>query len=113
MVADPRSISLSFRVTPSELAQLVDLAGGRRNLSEYLRARIFGRPYQRPVSIPQLNGEAWIALAPVLSNLNQLTRHANQTGELDRGLVDLLSRIEADVSGLRADLITGRDDDDR
>lgn len=74
-----------------------------------LSSRIIAAP-------PVANTKAWRDLAPVAANLNQLTRHANTTGELAADLPQVLEHLARQVDELRAVLIgirPGDEDDDR
>ncbi|MHB9118436.1 MAG: plasmid mobilization protein [Burkholderiales bacterium] len=62
-----------------------------------------------PAKIPELNRDAWVKLAPVLSNLNQITRQLNLYQDFVafdlRVIVDCLTKVRAEVGALRSALI--------
>lgn len=107
---DPRSDQVMVRLTASERARLDELAGVG-GVAEYLRATALRRQPRIPRVVPEVNAEAWRSLAPVLSNLNQLTRRANvEGGSLADDLLPILTDVQAQVVALRAALI-GRVED--
>lgn len=74
--ADRRLHTVSVRLTAAELACL----DARRDAvqmqrGEYLRAAALHR---LPPTIPEVNREAWAALARTAANLNQIARHLNE-----------------------------------
>lgn len=107
---DPRSGQVMVRLTASERARLDDLAGAG-GIAEYLRATALGWKPRLARVVPTLNADAWRDLAPVMANLNQLTRHANE-GRLGvlGDLTPVLDDIRQRVMSLRAALV-GRDED--
>ena len=106
---DPRTGQVMVRLTPGERARLDDLAGAG-GVAEYLRATGLGKQPRIPRAVPEINREAWVALAPVLSNFNQLARHANEGGPVGRDLLPVLEAVRAQVVALRAALL-GRDEE--
>ena len=73
-----RDHRFSVYVTESERAEVERRAAlvGMRPPA-YLREAGLSR---LPHSVPQLNREAWVALARTAANLNQLAKHLNQSG---------------------------------
>lgn len=68
---------------------------------------------QLPARIPELNHEAWVRLAPVLSNLNQLVRHINLGSLPDpRDLLNVAIGCRAEVGALRLELLGAKEEDE-
>lgn len=109
-VADPKSSPITVRLTAAERA-LLDERAGPRGVGEYLRALVFNRRARLPRQVPAVNAAAWTALAPVVANLNQLARHANEGRVVDGDLLPVLDEMRSRVVALRAALL-GRDDGD-
>ena len=97
------------RLTPGERATL-DERAGPRGVAEYLRSLGLGRRPRIPRVVPEANAQAWAKLAPVVANLNQLTRHANEGGRVPTDLLPVLEDVRAQVVALRSALL-GRDDE--
>lgn len=95
--AKKRNHTVSVRVNPAELAQLDAL---REKVSmqrgEYLRAAAL---HKLPPTIPEINREAWAALARSAANLNQIA-HKMNAGELPQ-----VEQIREVLDALRRDLI--------
>lgn len=97
------------RLTPGERATL-DERAGPGGVAEYLRSLGLSHRPRTPRVVPAVNAEAWRSLAPVVSNLNQLARHANEGGRVTADLLPVLEGVRAQVMALRAALL-GRDDE--
>ena len=73
---EKRTHTVSVRLNKAELELLDSSRSGLQMLrGEYLRAASF---YKLPPSIPEINREAWIALARSSANLNQITQRINK-----------------------------------
>jgi hypothetical protein len=55
--------------------------------------------------VPELNREAWRALARAVGNLNQLAHHANAGERVGSELADELAEVRAQVAQLRKELV--------
>lgn len=101
----PRTAQVSVRISRDERARLEE-AAGPRGLAEYLRAAGLRRSPRITRNVPALNAEAWRQLAPVLANLNQLARAANE-GRLVPAAeaLPVLTDLAAEVRALRAALL--------
>jgi hypothetical protein len=107
---------LSCALTRAERARVVAAAETRGlRPSQLLRARVLGERVPDPVA-PRAAREAWTRLAPLQSNLNQLSAHLNrlrQAGVMPSAdeLVELpraVSALHDAVSELRQELFARR-----
>lgn len=106
---EPRESRVTVRFTAVEREQLAR-AAGEREVSEYVRAAALKRAPKLARQVPAVNGTAWAALAPVVANLNQLARHANEGRGVGHDLMPVLEDVRRQVIALRAALL-GRDDE--
>ncbi len=104
----PREARVTIRFTAAERAQLAQ-AAGEREVAEFIRAAALKRVPKLARQVPAVNGAAWAALAPVVANLNQLARHANEGRGIGRELAPALEDVRRHVMALRAALL-GRDE---
>ena len=74
-----RKPPIGCRLTDDELVRLISSAGGMPH-GEWMRLAAFGRGLPR--QIPEFNKQVWVEMARVGANLNQLTRHLNEGGDL-------------------------------
>lgn len=97
---------VTCRLTDAELVR-VDAARGAVTRGAFLRRAALAAP---PRVVPEVNRAAWVELARLSANLNQLARHLNEgrLGALPEWQPD---ELRAAVDRLRADLI-GLDLDD-
>ena len=93
---EKRGASVTGRLTPAELAQL-DAGRGALPRGEWLRTLALAR--RLPRGIPEINLEAYGALARAASNLNQLSRRANATDRLE------IAELAATLAAFRAALL--------
>ncbi len=113
---DPRRHCVSVRVNEAELARL-DRERGHYRRGEWLR-RSWLKTTPRQ-AVPEVNRDAWAALARVSGNLNQLAYHANSSCSLSEKdkekLFPLLDEVKIRVEQLRNDLlgIVPEGDDER
>lgn len=85
---------IQLRVSAAEHEQFLELARRRRmRLADLVRITVL---HEHPPVIPSINRDALAELHRIGSNLNQLARHANTTGEAP----DLLE-LRQQVSALR------------
>ena len=84
---------MTCRLTDAELAG-VDAARGKVSRGEYLRLAALKAP---PRVVPEINREAWAALARSSGNLNQLTRIAHEQGKVSGrdALIEMRDNVEA------------------
>lgn len=88
---------VSARLSAVELGQL-DAERGAYARGEYLRMAALG---SLPPSVPAINERAWLDLAKVAGNLNQLAWYANETGGVVIvELTDMLRDLRARLLGL-------------
>jgi hypothetical protein len=95
-----RTICKRFYVTEEEDRQLEELRQGV-SLSAFVRAKVFGSgiPRPRPI-VPQINREAYIHLASLRNNCNQIAKAMNTAAKHDQALpltqvyLDQLERLE-------------------
>ena len=100
---EKRNVRVSVYMAPAELAALDAKRGGMER-SEWLRRAGLGK--RLAPAIPAVNREAWVELARVAGNLNQLVRSMNAAGQIrDADLVGVLAELNAQVSRLRGDLV--------
>lgn len=94
---DLRKNRVGCRLTDAEAAH-VDRLRGRVSRGEWVRRAALGRP---PRIVPELNREAWLALARAAANLNQISHHliVNNSEELP------LDEIRAMLDAFRLGLI--------
>ena len=99
---EKRGASVTGRLTPAELAQL-DAGRGALPRGEWLRTLALAR--RLPRGIPEINLEAYGALARAASNLNQLARRANAVDRLEiAGLAATLATFRAALLGVSSEL---------
>lgn len=106
--AEPRESRVTVRFTSAEREQLARVAA-EGEVGEFIRAAALRRAPKLARQVPALNAEAWRDLAPVVANLNQLARHANEGRAVGRDLVPVLDEVRRHVVALRAALL-GRDE---
>ena len=95
--ADKRGHTVSVRLNDAELAQLDSQRGTvQMQRGEYLRAAALHR---LPPTLPELNREAWAALARTAANLNQIAHRLNAGDALP------LTEVREALDALRSDLI--------
>lgn len=96
-----RTHCVSVRLNAEELAWL-DGARGAHQRGEWMRVAAMGR--RLPVGIPEVNREAWAALARTVGNINQLAHAANAGQPV---VVDshLLAEVRDQVQALRRQLL--------
>jgi len=105
-----RTERVALYLTPAERAELERRTAmtGWRDVGAYVRRAIIA---QRPprATVPQLNIQAYGELARTTANLNQVTRHLNEGGQLDAptaaGLAVVLERLDGEVRALRLGLL--------
>ena len=100
---------VTIRLTATERETLDELAGPG-GVAEYLRSLGLGRRPRIPRVVPEVNRQAWAALAPVVANLNHLAAHANRGHFVSADLAPVLEDVRRHVIALRAALL-GREDD--
>jgi len=99
---EKRGASVTGRLTPAELAQL-DAGRGALPRGEWLRTLALAR--RLPRGIPEINLEAYGALARAASNLNQLSRRANAANRLEiAALAATLATFRAALLGVGSEL---------
>lgn len=90
--ADLRSHCVSVRLNKSELADLDERREGTgMQRGEWLRAAALSAV---PTPIPPLNRQAWAELARSSANLNQLTRHLNESAGADSQTVLAMAELK-------------------
>lgn len=95
-----RTIGKRFYVSEEEDLRLEELHQGV-SLSAFVRAKVFGSgiPRPRPI-VPQINREAYIHLASLRNNCNQIAKAMNTAAKHDQALpltqayLDQLERLE-------------------
>lgn len=98
--ADQRRHAVTCRLTDAERDH-VDASRGSVTRGEYIRRAAL---IAAPRVVPAVNREAWVELARLSGNLNQLVRHINEGRSYPQPSVDLADLQDA-VVRLRADLI--------
>ena len=93
---DKRQHLVACRLTDAEQAQL-ERGRGALSAGEWLRTLALAR--RLPRAIPEINLEAYGALARSAANLNQLTRRANAADRLE------ISELAATLATFRAALL--------
>lgn len=108
-----RGHRISIYLCPSEYQELAKRLGlgeilGQpvlsRRLSRYIRDLAFDR---HPPVVPEINRQAWVSLAKLAGNLNQIS-HAINAGNIIQtttGIIELLVQIRGEITTLRGDLI--------
>lgn len=99
---EKRKHAVTCRLTDDEKTK-VDQLRGAITRGEWLRRAALGKP---PRMIPELNRQAWVELARLTANLNQLARAVNE-GKRDLPQVDFESLREL-TQQLRLELIGGK-----
>lgn len=95
--SERRVHTVSVRLNDAELARLdAQRSEVQMQRGEYLRAAALHR---LPPTIPELNREAWAALARSAANLNQIAHRLNAGDALP------LAEVRATVDAFRRDLI--------
>lgn len=101
-----RDIHFTVRLTRAERDALTEAAGGAGGLGELMRAAAFRRAARLPVRVPEINREAWTALARSLANLHQIAAALNRgDAGAGRALAPVLAGLRDQVAALRAALI--------
>ncbi|EBY5440606.1 MULTISPECIES: plasmid mobilization protein [Enterobacteriaceae] len=94
---DKRGHTVSVRLNDAELARLDSQRDAvQMQRGEYLRAAALHR---LPPTIPEVNREAWAALARTAANLNQIAHRLNAGDALP------LAEVRATLDAFRRDLI--------
>lgn len=88
---EKRKHPITCRLTDAELS-LANQRRGALTCGEWMRR---GALASIPPTIPALNREAWIELARLSSNLNQIAKRLNQTGKME------VSKVKEEVEALR------------
>lgn len=78
--ADKRTCRKTVFFTEAELETVVERAGGK-NVPAFLRATALGKKHPRRLQIPVLNREAWVSLARLAGNLNQISHNLHLAAE--------------------------------
>lgn len=98
--AEVQTVWISFRLTPAEREELRDHAAvARISVSELVRRRVLGLPEPR-AAVPTVNVQLRAALAPIGSNLNQLTKQVHQAGEVLPSHIQPLGRVLGPLKSL-------------
>jgi hypothetical protein len=110
-----RTICKRFYVSEEEDQRLEELRQGV-GLSAFVRAKVFGSGIPRPRTIvPQINREAYIHLASLRANCNQIARAVNTAAKQGRDLpltqayLDQLARLEELLVEVGLQLSQGKD----
>jgi len=110
-----RTICKRFYLTEEEDKQLEELRQGV-GLSAFVRAKIFGSGIFRPRPIvPQINREAYIHLANLRANCNQIAKAVNTAAKQGKDLplaqvyLDQLAQIEELLVEIGLQLSQGKD----
>ncbi|MCH2065910.1 MAG: MobC family plasmid mobilization relaxosome protein [Shimia sp.] len=105
---DPRADQICIRLTQSEKSDLESRAGAG-NLGDFIRAQIFGRKVRNPDTVPAINREAWIELAPLAANLNQIAHHLNAGKSVAPDHIqDIIEQTCELLTEVRVGLLTGK-----
>lgn len=91
-----RKHQVNARLNSAELDQLDQGRPEKMTRGSWIRIRALARDLPRP--IPEINREAWTALATAVANLNQLTKAVNQgrvTGVTPAELAELVEQVQA------------------
>ncbi|MEP0872937.1 hypothetical protein NDA01_24270 [Trichocoleus desertorum AS-A10] len=109
-----RTIAKRFYVTEAEERQLEELRQGV-TLSAFVRAKVFGSGIPRPRAIaPQINREAYVQLAQLRANCNQMAKAMNiaakQNGDLllTAAYLEQLERLEKLLVEIGLQLSSGK-----
>lgn len=112
---DRRTICKRFYLTEQEDKQLEELRQGI-GLSAFVRAKVFGSGIFRPRPIvPQINREAYIHLANLRANCNQIAKAVNSAAKqgkdlpLTQAYLDQLAQIEKLLVDIGLQLNQGKD----
>lgn len=100
---DPRRHCVSSRLNQEEL-ELLDSKRGKMKRGEWLRCAALDT-FKKEIVVPQLNKEAWLDLAKVSSNLNQIAKQLNSNPTQ----TTLVAEVNTIVMELRLKLL-GLDD---
>lgn len=85
---NPRTVSISVALTPDERDRIQERANGQ--VAPFIRDCALGRKLKIPREVPELNRTAWTLLAPLASNLNQLSAAQNSGHNIE---VDKLAQL--------------------
>jgi hypothetical protein len=101
-----RAYRVTLRFSESEYQQLQENAENAGvTLSTFIRACLQGkRVAGKPAPVPAINREAWAALAKSASNLNQLTKAANEGRNLEVD-INALRIMYREIQTLRQQLL--------
>lgn len=97
---------VSFRLTPAERDEVKDHAHAARiSASELVRRRVLGLPAPK-AAVPRINADTYAALGRVGNNLNQLTKLAHESGQLQlQPLARALAELKALLDQVRREVI--------
>lgn len=101
-----KTVWISFRCSPIELAELRDHAHEARiSVSKLTRLRVLGLPPPK-AAVPQVNAQVHANLGRIGSNLNQITRLLDETGQLRlQQLTCTLAELQALLNRVRLEVI--------
>lgn len=115
LAADKRKNLIGIYLTDTELSDIAARAGthipqhktggdtqSRRKIATYIRASAFG---SLPPVVPKLNEAAWIELASVLSNLNQIAHKLNSGQQINDVDSHNIAEIKTTIISLRPKLL--------
>lgn len=105
-----RSIRLTARFNAAEASVIAEAAHASGvSRSDVVRRAVLNLPPIRPVAERQELGRLLAAIGKVGSNVNQIARHANITGELPEARV--VAQAAQDIAMMRAALMKALDVD--
>jgi len=99
-----RKHQVNARLNEAELKQLDQGRPEKVTRGSWIRIRALARELPRP--IPEINRDAWTALATAVANLNQLTKAVNQ-GRVTGVTPAELEALTTQVQNLRLELLKG------
>ncbi|MFH1020982.1 MAG: plasmid mobilization relaxosome protein MobC [Pseudomonadota bacterium] len=102
--AAKRSHRITVFVRDKELDKLADRAGGTDIIPSFLRAAGLGQSAPRRLVVPVLNQQAWMDLARVSANLNQIAHQLHLAG-LGAGTAPEIEEISHTLAEFRRRLL--------
>lgn len=104
-LSDPKDQTLAFKVSSEDCRKIKENAQAR-GLSVSSFARLAATEKRMPAAkVPTVNLKTWGELGRIGNNLNQISKHLNQTGEIDASIYKVVTDLKTELHQIRNDLI--------
>ncbi len=99
-VENPKIKTISFKISESEYAKILENASKRGlRISAYSRLAVLKKKMPGGI-MPTINLKTWTELHRIGVNLNQITKRINQIGD-NAGLMDIIKNLQNQVREIR------------